>query len=62
MTLTSFTKHLNLVSQKQTGKPFTTSDVQSYIRRGHLPEYLGGFGIVLNQEIEGVKLYNLISK
>lgn len=33
--------------RKQNGKRFTRNDVQAYIMRGHLPEYLGGNEIVV---------------
>jgi len=59
ITLTFLVSYLNENYKKKTGKKFTISDVQSYIRRGHLPKYLGGNIIVLNSEIKCVKLYNL---
>lgn len=59
VTLTVLTKHLNTTKAKKSGEPFTTSDVQGYIRRGRLPNYLGGQTITLSTEIEGVKLYNI---
>ena len=31
--------------QKKTGKPFTHSDIESYIQRGNFPRYLGGLVI-----------------
>lgn len=35
--------HLNdKFKEKKTGKIFSDQDVESYLRRGHLPKYLGG--------------------
>jgi len=59
VTLTVLTKHLNAITKKKSGEPFSTSDVQGYIRRGRFPNYLGGQTIILSTEIEGVKLYNV---
>lgn len=33
--------------RKESGQKFTRNDIQAYITRGHLPEYLGGNEIVL---------------
>jgi len=46
---------------KRTGKPFKSSDIQSYIRRGNIPSYLGGNEIERVSEIEDVCLYNVKS-
>ena len=59
-TLTSLTYWMNEQYKKQTNKPFTTGDVQKYIGRGAIPEYLGGNTIVADSSISGVKLYNVI--
>lgn len=64
-TLTSLRNYLNSNFKKKTGKDFTTSDVQSYIKRGKLPEYLLIDGKEVNVEpanlngVEGSKLYEL---
>lgn len=58
-TLTRLTRFLNKVAIKKTGNEFNTSDVQGYIRRGKLPNYLGGDLITISEEIEGIKLYNI---
>lgn len=57
VTLTTLKHYLNLSKRKKSGEAFTNSDVQSYIRRGHLPRYLGGNSIEPSEEVEGVKLY-----
>jgi hypothetical protein len=59
--LTTLTEFLNInYKSKKTGKPFTTTDVQFYIKRGYLPDYLGGDIIKLVSE--KLKLYKLIKK
>jgi hypothetical protein len=58
-TLTTLVKFLNSEKVKKSGNKFTISDAQGYIRRGHLPKYLGGSCISLNDSIEGIKLYNI---
>lgn len=45
---------------KQTNKPFTVGDVQHYITRGFIPEYLGGNKIERSEKIENVKLYSVV--
>lgn len=47
---------------KKSGKKFLLTDVQHYVRRGNIPNYLGGYRIVLDNSIKGVKLYNLLEK
>ena len=42
MTLTSLKEWLNEKKTKKTNNKFTVSDVQGYIKRGKLPDYLGG--------------------
>ena len=59
-TLTALTYWLNENYEKQTQKPFTTTDVQKYIERGNIPNYLGGNRIVKDSSISGVKLYKVI--
>lgn len=59
-TLTALTYWMNENYKKQTSKPFTTNDVQKYIIRGAIPEYLGGNAIVADGSISGVKLYNVM--
>ena len=58
-TLTSLVKYLNENMTKKTHNEFTVSDVQAYIRRGHLPVYLGGNIISESKIGSGAKLYNL---
>lgn len=58
--LTGLVKWMNENYKKQTSKPFTVSDVQQYIRRGFIPDYLGGNIINLDTEIPDVKLYNIV--
>ena len=55
------TKFLNKSRVKKTGTKFTISDVQAYIRRGHLPKYMGGNVIKINRGIDGITLYNIKS-
>lgn len=59
MTLTTFMRFMNARMVKKSRTPFTTGDIQGYIRRGKLPLYLGGNEIECNSEVEGVNLYNL---
>ena len=59
MTLTKFAEYLNANMVKKSGKLFTTGDIQGYVNRNKLPEYLGGGEISMSTAIEGVKLYNL---
>lgn len=61
-TLTALTKYLNEnYKNKKTGEPFTVSDVQSYCRRGKLPDYLGEIYIFKEDKIKpGVNLYYLV--
>jgi hypothetical protein len=59
-TLSSLVKWMNENYIKQTGKPFTVGDIQQYIFRGRIPEYLGGNSIDKNDKIENVKLYSIV--
>lgn len=61
-TLTALTKYLNEnYKNKKTGELFTVSDVQSYCRRGKLPDYLGEVYIFKEDKIKpGVNLYYLV--
>lgn len=59
LTMTTLTKWLNENRVKKNRKPFTIGDTQGYIARKRLPDYLGGNEIIENDEIEGVRLYNL---
>lgn len=45
---------------KQTGKQFTVGDIQFYIKRGYIPEYLGKNTIERDSSIKEAKLYNVI--
>lgn len=58
--LTSMTEWMNECFVKQSGKLFTTGDVQSYIKRGHIPEYLGNHKIEREKRFKNVKLYKVI--
>jgi hypothetical protein len=45
---------------KKSGYPFTISDVQGYIKRGHLPSYIGGHQITVDkQKVRGVSSYSV---
>ena len=57
MTLTSLKEWLNEKKTKKTNNKFTVSDVQGYIKRGKLPDYLGGNLIELYYLVKGVKTY-----
>ena len=57
--LTGLTKWMNETFKKHTGKPFNTTDVQNYIRRGNIPEYLGN-NEVERDTFEEAKLYNIV--
>ena len=47
---------------KDNGKPFNRNDVTVYIKRGHIPEYLGGNEIVIIPKKHcTVKLYNVLA-
>ena len=49
--LMDLVKHCNSIhKQKRTGKEFTFSDIQQYIKTGHFPHYLGGQSII---KVEG---------
>ena len=57
LTLTGMVNWLNENFEKQTNTNFTISDIQSYIRRGYLPRYLGKYSIKRDMKIPEVKLY-----
>jgi hypothetical protein len=59
--LTGLMKWMNEESNlvKQTGTMFTIGDIQSYVKRGYLPEYLGNNLIERDMSITEVKLYNI---
>lgn len=59
-TLTGMVVYLNENFKKQSGKLFTTSDVQSYIRREYLPKYLGDFSIKRDKKFKDFKIYRII--
>lgn len=47
---------------KDNDKPFNRNDVTFYIKRGHIPEYLGGNKIVIIPKKHcTVKLYNVLA-
>lgn len=58
--LTTLTDYLNKkYLRKKSGKAFNRTDVQGYIKRGHLPEYIGNINIVLVDNLPG-KMYKLV--
>jgi len=59
LTLTKLTSFVNQKFVKKNGSKFRIADVQGYVRRGYLPTYLGGNLIIEQNEIPGVKLYNI---
>ena len=67
ITLTGIVKWLNdnkdFVKETRDGSvsSFSTSDVQQYIRAGHLPRYMGNFDVV-KVDNEYAKLYNIVEK
>ena len=61
LSLTGITNWLNENFKKQNGEKFKTVDVQSYIRRGYLPKYLGDYSIKREKKIEQAKLYNIVN-
>lgn len=61
VTLSRMCKFLNeKFKVKKSLKPFNTTDVQGYIRRGFLPSYIGGNQIVESSRDSGTKLYNIL--
>jgi len=62
VTLTGLVRWLNANKKKETGKPFTTGDVQQYAdKTGNIPEYLGGNVIEKNKKEEfKAQTYNLL--
>ncbi len=60
--LTTLTEFLNeTYLNKKTGKKFTTTDTQQYIRRGYLPKYLGNINIVQLKDLPG-GIYKLVKE
>lgn len=63
-TLTAMVRWLNSEEntgfEKANGTKFTLGDVQSYIRNGHMPEYMGGNKIERDNKIVEVKIYNIL--
>lgn len=48
---------------KESGKPFTNSDVYMYTKRGHLPDFYTGAKItVIENKSIGIKILRLITK
>lgn len=53
---------LNENFRKEDGKGFNRNDVQAYITRGHLPEYLGGNEIVVIPKKHcTIRMYNVLA-
>ena len=44
---------------KKSGEPFTLQDVQGYVTRGQIPDYLGGHEIEIKKN-KYSKFYNII--
>ena len=62
-TLTKLTEYLNIkFGQKKTEKPFNIVDVEGYIKRKKLPNYLGGDIIEKIKNENLGKLYRLTKK
>ena len=63
-TLTTLVKWLNgsenVEFHKENNSDFTIGDVQSYIKRGALPTYMGGNKVERDESIKEVKLYNIV--
>jgi hypothetical protein len=63
LTLTTMVDFLNdRFKFKNNGSKFQITDAQQYITRGKLPQYLGNFEVVKNENISSVKLYNILEK
>lgn len=56
--LTALAQHLNdKYGNKPSGAKYTAMDVQKYLTRGHLPEYLGNLEVSsVRDDIIGIKL------
>ena len=61
LTLTQLRNFLNRKYKKKSGQLFSIGDVQGYIKRECLPNYLGHYKIEENDKIKGVKLYNVVN-
>lgn len=63
LTLVRITEYCqNYFGNKLSGKTFTHSDIEGYIRRGKLPDWLGGQKIALNEkflEEYKIKVYDI---
>lgn len=60
-TLTGLVKWMNGQGfKKQNGKEFTVNDVQKYVSRGYIPEYLGKNRIEKDTSSIDSKLYNVL--
>ena len=60
LNLTGMVGWMNDNYKKQTGRKFTSGDIQQYIVRGHIPEYLGNNQIELEDGYKNVKLYKIV--
>lgn len=60
-TLTALAEHLNTIcGGKKSGGKYSAIDVQKYMERGHLPEYLGGCILTeFRDEGMGIKLIRI---
>jgi hypothetical protein len=64
--LTGLTRWLNDNKKKESGKPFTTGDVQQYAdKTGNIPEYMGGNIVEKNEKpkkgvYDSRQTYNLL--
>lgn len=61
-TLTALAEHLNSIyGSKSSGAPFTAIDVQKYVKRGHLPEYIGGNSVEeIRDDNMGIKMVRIL--
>ena len=59
LNLTQLTKYLADNFKKESTLNISISDVQGYVRRGHLPEYMGLNTIEKVEDFPGIMLYNL---
>ncbi len=63
VTMVGILTWLNENRSKKSGIDFSYSDVQGYIRRGCLPEYLGGHIIEREKDenLKHLKIYNIVT-
>jgi len=59
--LTGLLLHMNQNYKKAGQKDFTMGDIQGYVRRGWIPNYLGG-DLIRCELISNVKFYSLYKR